>query len=131
MADKVISSTPRGSVIQTSAGKAEIVWSPNIQRFNGQFSRAQQWLDNEVLKDTDPFVPFRSGSLEKSGILGTVVGSGDIVYNAPYAGHQYYGLDFDFDRSSHPQAQSQWFEASKAVNKEKWINGAKKLAGGG
>lgn len=56
-----------------------------VGRFNKKFSLAQKFLDNEVLKDSAPYVPFRTGYLEKSGITGTVIGSGKVIYNAPYA----------------------------------------------
>lgn len=131
MADKTIFDTPRGSIFQTKAGSVEIKWNPELKRFNGQYSAAQKWLDNEVIKDSDPFVPFRTGALALSAKLGTDIGSGEVVYNAPYARRMYYGLNYNFDRSGHPQAQAQWFEAAKAVDESKWINGAKKLAGGG
>lgn len=101
------------------------------KRFNDSYSLAQKWLDNEVLKDCDEYVPFRTGNLRGSGIRGTVVGSGTIEYNAPYAKANYYALNRNFSKEKHPKASPQWFEKAKAVNKDKWINGAKKLAGGG
>lgn len=53
-------------------------------------------LDNAVLKDTDKYVPMRTGVLKKSGVLGTRVGSGEIVYIAPYAKKCYYGVTIRF-----------------------------------
>lgn len=103
----------------------------NLNRFSKQYTRAQTWLDSEVLKDSDPYVPMRTGTLVKSGIRGTVLGSGLIVYNAPYARYQYYGTAFNFNKTKHPQAQAYWFEGAKAANKSKWIRGVKKLGGGG
>ena len=98
-------------------------------RFNPKYTQAQKWLDNEVLKDCDPYVPFRTGNLRNSGIRGTVLGSGRVIYNAPYAAACYYG-HFNFSRAKHPQATRQWFEKAKAANKSKWISGTKKLMGG-
>ena len=51
--------------------------------------KVQQTVDSEVLRRCDPYVPFRTGFLKKSGILGTKIGSGLVVYNAPYAKTQY------------------------------------------
>lgn len=51
---------------------------------------AQKRLDSEVLRYADPYVPMRTGMLKDSGISGTVIGSGEVVYNAPYAKKQYY-----------------------------------------
>lgn len=92
-------------------------------------AQAQKWLDNEVLKDSAPYVPRRTGDLEKSGISGTAIGSGTIVYNMPYARRQYYG-DYSHSKQAHPKATRLWFEVAKAANKAKWLLGVKKLGGG-
>ncbi len=102
----------------------------HLARFDKQVSDAQKWLDNEVLKDCEPYVPMDTGTLARSGQRGTVPGSGEIVYNAPYAAAQYYGRA-NKSRDKHPQATMQWFEKAKAVHKARWISNAKKLAGGG
>lgn len=52
--------------------------------------RAQTVLDSEVLRYSEPYVPFKTGMLARSGIIGTRLGSGEVVYNAPYAKKQYY-----------------------------------------
>lgn len=52
--------------------------------------KVQKVVDSEVLRRSDPYVPFRTGFLKKSGILGTEVGSGEVVYNALYADKNYY-----------------------------------------
>ncbi len=91
---------------------------------------AQRWLDNEVLKDTAPFVPRVTGELERSGIAGTKIGSGLLVYNKAYAKAQYYG-NFNHSKQAHPKATRRWFHAAKAIYRPKWIAGARKLGGGG
>lgn len=101
-----------------------------IGRFNKKYSAAQKFLDREVLRDSAPFVPMRTGNLMRSGITGTSIGSGQIVYNAPYAKCMYYGVDFHFSKDKHPQACAQWFEKAKALKKEAWINGVNKIMRG-
>lgn len=90
-------------------------------RIPKNIERAQKYLDSTVLKDTDKYVPMRTGMLKKSGIIGTQIGTGTIEYIAPYARKCYYGVNIRFSKSRHPLAQAKWFEASKAVNKNKWI----------
>ncbi len=97
-----------------------------LKKANG---RAQKWLDSEVLKDSAPFVPRITGELERSGIAGTKIGSGLVVYNKPYGQKQYYG-GFSHSKQAHPKACREWFEASKAVNKRKWTTGVRRLGGG-
>jgi hypothetical protein len=100
--------------------------------------KAEVWLANEILKDTDPFVPMLTGSLsQRSHVEGK-----SVVYPGPYARYLYYGKvmkgpkygpkyatdkDLVYTKSVHPNAQSHWFEASKAQNLPKWLRGVKKL----
>lgn len=99
----------------------------------------------QVQKDTSPFVPMLTGSLDTR----TRVQGNTIIYPAPYARFLYYGKvmvdpntgstyapkggtkvvtdrDLVFTTDFHPQAQSHWFEASKAQNLDKWIRVAEK-----
>lgn len=101
-----------------------------VARLEGDVGRAQKWLDNEVLKDCQPFVPMRSGNLMDSGVAGTTLGSGEVVYNAPYARRMYYGTNFNFSKLKHPQACAQWFEKAKALHKEDWRQGVQKIVKG-
>jgi hypothetical protein len=114
--------------------KPSVTFSVNnakiLTRLKSGNHRAQQWLDNEILKGTAPFVPRISGELERSGIEGTKIGSGQLVYNKVYAKKQYYG-NFKHTTQPHSKATREWFEVSKAVNRAKWVRGVKKLGGGG
>ena len=101
-----------------------------VNRLNPNFVKAQKWLDNEVVKDCTPYVPMRTGQLFRSGITGTDYGSGVVKYTAPYAHNCYYGVNTKFSKLHHPKACAQWFEPAKAVNKKKWISGAKKIVKG-
>ena len=105
----------------------------NIQQTQGRFSSkyvaAQMYLDNEVLKDCTPYVPMNTGQLMRSGINATVIGSGEVVWNTPYASKCYYG-NMNFRKTKHPLACRQWFEVAKGVNKKKWIDGAEKALKG-
>lgn len=102
-----------------------------LARFDPRFQRSQAYLDNEVLKDTEPYVPFRTGILARSGQNGTRIGSGEVIYNAPYARSCYYATNRRFRKDIHPQATAQWFEKSKAVNNRKWVDGVNKVMDGG
>lgn len=84
--------TPRGVLIKTKEGKVELKF--NEKYFNKKqrdYSKAQKMVDSEVLRLSEPYVPFKSGFLRQSGTLGTTIGSGEVVYLAPYARYQYYG----------------------------------------
>lgn len=101
-------------------------------------SESEAWLANEVLTDTKPFVPARTGSLSRrSHVEGNMV-----VYPGPYARYLYYGKVMEgppsgpkhatdknlvYTKEMHANAQSHWFEASKAQNLPKWVKGVKKF----
>ena len=102
-----------------------------VARFHPKYEQAQKFLDSEVLRDSQPYVPFRTGYLMESGNTGTVIGSGEIVYNAPYARRMYYGTGYNFSKAKHPQASAQWFEKAKAVKLKDWTSGVQRIIRGG
>lgn len=102
-------------------------------------AKADHILATQVENDTEKFVPALTGSLSYR----TLVIGGAIIYPGPYAHYLYVGKLFVdpetdspfaskgakkektdrnlvFTKSTHRQAQSHWFEASEALNKEKW-----------
>jgi len=123
--------TPRGKIILTPEGKAELVWNTNFrQKWQRQYSAAQKFVDSEVLRLSEPFTPLLTGTLIKTGILGTDIGSGTVKWIAPYAKAQYY-------RKRNPGSQTGplrgplWFERMKAISRQKIISGARRIAGQG
>ena len=93
------------------------------------FNRAQVFIDSEVLRFCSPRVPFDRGVLERSGALGTVIGSGTVQYIAPYAAPQYYNTPES--RSYDANRGGMWFERGKMVERERILRGAERIAGGG
>lgn len=127
-------------------------------------SKAELAVAENVLSNTDPFVPARTMSLAiRSGADVTHLsdeakketkqaidkGLPVVIYPGPYARFLYYGKlmidpntgsswapkggskevtgkDLNYSKNPHSQAQSHWFEASKAQNLEKWIRVADK-----
>ena len=89
------------------------------------FDKKQAFVDSEVLRYDSPLVPFQTGNLEHSGIMGTHVGSGLVEYIAPYAATQYYDTadtrPYDSNRGAH------WFERMKAAHKQDILNGLKHI----
>lgn len=107
--------------------------------------KAEHILAVQVEKDTVPFVPALTGSLtERTRVVGNA-----IIYPGPYARFLYNGKvmvdpntgstyapkggtkvvtnrNLVFNQTMHPQAQSHWFEASKAQNLDKWLRVAEK-----
>lgn len=103
-------------------------------------TKAEHVVAQQVRKDTMPYVPALTGSLSQR----TRVKDGTVIYPGPYARFLYYGKlmvdpetgspwarkgakkvltdrNLVFNTAVHGQAQSHWFEASKAQNLEKWV----------
>lgn len=107
------------------------------EKLSSRRNKAQEVLDSAVMKDTDPFVPMRQGTLASSVLRSTNAGSGEVVYDTPYARHMYYGVHyrtgtpFKYSTLKHPLACKEWVKASKAVNMEKWKKEVKEVLANG
>lgn len=115
------------------------------ERLSAGRDRAEHTVAIQIQKDTSPFVPALTGSLD----LRTQVDGSMVIYPGPYARYLYYGKlmvdpetgssyakkgttkvltdkNLVFNKATHAQARSHWFEASKAQNLEKWVRVAEK-----
>lgn len=102
-------------------------------------NEADRILANQIKQDTDQFVPAKTGSLASRARVERNL----LIYPGPYARYLYHGKlmvdpetgssyakkgstktltgkDLVFSKAMHGKAQSEWFEASKAVNLDKW-----------
>ena len=125
--------TPRGTVVQTRTSngtvKATLQWNPGFSaKWNGRATSAQKYVDNEVLRLSSRYVPLRTSMLQKSGILGTAIGSGEVAWIAPYAAKQYYNTADT--RSYDPRRGGHWFDRMKADHGKEIIEGAIQRMGG-
>jgi len=102
-----------------------------MNRFAPRYAAAQRFLDSEVLRGCAPFVPMRTGYLMKSGNTGTTIGSGKVVYNAPYAKKCFYARNARFSKDKHPKACAQWIEPAKAEHMKEWRDGVDQILTGG
>lgn len=121
--------TPRGTIIQTGNVSCKLVWNPGFgPQATARYSRAQKFVDNEVLRLSAPYTPIKTSMLIKSGDLGTVIGSGEVKWIAPYARWQYYHTadtrEYEAKRGAH------WFERMKADHGKAILSKAKKIGGG-
>ncbi|MEG2350713.1 MAG: hypothetical protein RSB57_09425 [Hungatella sp.] len=65
---------------------AKLDWNPEFgPKKSEDFTKTQEFLDSECLRCMNPLTPRRTGYLVKSATLGTVIGSGELEYLAPYA----------------------------------------------
>lgn len=137
---------PQGSVEKVKgkngSTQVKLEWNPNFKpKYEAKFIRAQKFVDSEVLRLSEPFMPFDTGYLMKSGILGTAIGSGIVKWVAIYSKYLYYGkvmvgkppkhpIDKNLVYQGGPQRGAFWFERMKSVHKKNILRGAKRLIGG-
>ena len=120
--------------------KINVVVDIDPALMSSRAEQADEILATQAKSDTEQFVPALTGSLT----MRTRVDGASIIYPGPYARYLWEGKvmvdpntgsawakpgttkvatgkNLVFTRSMHGQAQSHWFDASKAVNLEKWI----------
>lgn len=96
----------------------------------------QQYIDSECLRLIEPYVPFRTGALTRSGQTLTQTGSGSIRYkpvasgsSKSYAARLYYNPSFNFNRAFHSEAGAYWFDRMVKVKKDEILKGVCAIAG--
>ncbi|PHB22874.1 minor capsid protein [Bacillus pseudomycoides] len=82
--------------------------------------KAQFVLDQQVLKDSNFYIPKDTGELERSSIRFSRPGEGHIEWNTPYARKIYYGVNFNFSKDVNPNARALFFEEAKARHVMDW-----------
>lgn len=90
-------------------------------------AKAQVALDQQVLKDSNYFIPMDTGELMRSSLRFSRIGEGLIVWNTPYARRLYYNPQYNFNKDVNPNAQGLWFEAAKAIHYPEWVKLAQKV----
>lgn len=130
-----------------------------LDRFEGQFSRAQYLLDSMVMQSMIPDMPMQTGTFINvtKGMSDAIAGSGKVVAAAPPMGRYLYeGLlmvdeltgsayarkgakkvlaqgpvKLQYSQHAHPNATDHWFDAAKEDHGREWVRAVKKEAGGG
>ena len=95
----------------------------------------QQYIDSACLRLMEPYLPYRTGALTRSGQTLSQIGSGVIRYrpsgttNKSYAARLYYHPEFNFNRAFHAKAGAYWFDRMVQAKKEEILKGACAIAG--
>lgn len=95
----------------------------------------QKAVDTAVIRECEPYVPYRTGRLSNSVHIATAIGSGEVVYSTPYARSMYYGVLYGsnakimhYNQAMHKFAGSYWFDRAMAENKKKILKEAQNAA---
>ena len=92
-----------------------------IQRFEERNGLATAALCQQILKDSNFYCPLDQGTLQSSALISSDGDRGVITWNTPYAARLYYGINFNFDKASNPNAQAMWFHKAKDIHIDEWV----------
>lgn len=135
----------------------EGVMKINLDRFEGQYSRAQWELDNMIMTSMVPYMPMQTGTFINvtRGMSSAIAGSGTVVAAAPPMGRFLYegegmvgertrsafaakgekkvlaGQKLQYSQHAHPEVTDHWFDKAKVEHGAAWVKKTKRLAGGG
>lgn len=119
----------------------------------------QKAVDAAVIEQCFPYLPFDEGVLAGSANTATKIGSGEVVYDTPYARYLYYGEVYGpnipitengiitgywsppekfptgeklkYSTEKNPQAGSHWFDRAMADHKDEILKEAQDAANRG
>ena len=122
----------------------------------GEGGHVQKVVDAAVIRECFPYVPFDEGVLAGSANTATKIGSGEVVYDTPYARYLYYGEVYgpnipitengtitgywsppekhptgkklEYSTEKNPQAGSHWFDRAMADHKDDILKEAQDAA---
>lgn len=144
--------------ISTASGAFDCEVHVNVSRFARHLDAAEYWLANEILQNSNDFVPFKGGTLRQ---LSHVIKTDDgytVEWYAPYAHYQHEGIVYINPQHGASGWQDQygqwhgwtgskvptsrklvyhtagttdhWTKAARDAYMDHWISGARKVAGG-
>lgn len=93
------------------------------RRVQSRVPAAVRRVEAAILRSCDPYVPYRTGNLLRSGHAVGTGSEGEVIYSALYARECYYA-DRPFNKKHHPHATARWLEAAKAADLPSWIRAA-------
>lgn len=103
--------------------------TPGIEgRYDLRIKQAQAFLDSEVIRQSNPLIPFIQGMLANTVVIES---PGRIVYVQPYARRMYYGDSYNFTTTFHPNAGARWTDRAKAAHMADWKSGVESILKGG
>lgn len=139
--------------LNTHIGSVDI--KIDTKRIDENIRTAQRLLNEQIVADCDPLIPFQQGALRNSVNYPQGIYGGEIEYNTPYAAYQYrgeiYGPSYPKKDSNgniigwysppkkyptgrpityhHPGTGKEWFETAKQQNLQSWVKLVKETAG--
>lgn len=131
----------------------EINAALNTGRIERNITKAQYWLDKQVMTDMAPLMPHVTGTFvnDTAAWSAAIAGTGVVIAGVPPMGRFLYEGKVMIDpvtfspwaregarkivtdrdlQFSNPGAVAHWFDAAKELHGKEWVNGVQKIAGG-
>jgi hypothetical protein len=129
----------------------------DLERFEGQYTKAQFGLDSMVMTAMIPYMPMQTGTFINvtRGMSAAIAGSGKVYAAAPPFGRFLYEGEvmvgertrsawaakgerkvaterpLQYSRHAHPKVSDHWFDTAKKYHGKAWVKKVKSTAGGG
>ena len=105
----------------------------DVHRWYARFAEGQRWLEEQIVRDMEPYIPIRTGTLRAHIRNMNYANLGDeqiIAYSRPtpaYPRFMYEGYNTNGKpmRFSNPLARERWFDVAKEAHYYEWVNGLK------
>lgn len=103
-----------------------------LSKFGWRFKEAQIYLDRQMMLDMQPYIPFRTGDLQraittKNNIL---AGSGKlVVYTLPYGRYVYLGVTNSGKQMQYtnPLTTPRYFDNVKRIYRSNWTRAVRDI----
>lgn len=127
--------------------KGNVTVEVDFERFDKNLSKAQYWLDSQIMTDMVPLMPHRDGEFiqRTRASSAALAGTGQVIAaERPFGRFLYMGKVMVDPETGSPWAQKDaekvvtdrpltfsnpvavpmWFDAAKRLHKKEWIKGA-------
>lgn len=102
----------------------------NLSRVDSRIKKnielSQYALSEQVLKDSNQYVPADTWALRNSSLTSSKPDEGKLIWNTPYARRLYYGVGYNFSKDKNMNASAEWFEKARGVHRKQWLELADK-----
>ena len=95
----------------------------NLDRIAGNLDKAQAALNQQIVADSTPYIPFRQGTLRSQVRYPDGMSGGSIEWYAPYAGWWSPPVKYPTGRKlqyHEPGTGAKWFETAKTEHLHDW-----------
>lgn len=100
--------------------KLDVPMNEIQSNYQKAIERTQYILDEQILKDSNYYIPMDERELMNSSLRASEVGNGLLRWDTPYARRLYYNPQYNFQKDENPNASGLWFEKAKAYRAPEW-----------